>query len=50
VGEGIAQPDPASAVIPLVRSLTAEDFPETGARISEDGTVKPAGKGPVSAR
>jgi tetratricopeptide (TPR) repeat protein len=50
VGEGIAQPDAAGAVIPLVRGLTAEDFPETGARISEDGTVKPAGKGPVSAR
>ena len=50
VGKGIAQPDPAGAVIPLVRGLTAEDFPETGARIAEDGTVKPAGKGPVSVR
>ncbi|MCY1018224.1 CapA family protein [Pyxidicoccus sp. MSG2] len=50
VGEGIAQPDAAGAVIPLVSRLTAEDFPETGARISEDGTVKPTGKGPVSAR
>nr|WP_253910587.1 CapA family protein [Pyxidicoccus fallax] len=50
VDKGIAVPDPTGAVIKLVRGLTAEDFPETGARISEDGAVKPAGKGPVSAR
>jgi len=50
VGKGLAVPDPDGAVIPLVRGLTAEDFPETGARISEDGTVKPAAKGPVSSR
>ncbi|MFP2904053.1 CapA family protein [Pyxidicoccus sp. 3LFB2] len=51
VEKGIAVPDPDGAVIKLVRGLTAEDFPETGARIAEDGTVKPAAaKGPVSAR
>ncbi|QSQ21459.1 CapA family protein [Pyxidicoccus parkwayensis] len=50
VGEGISQPDPKAAVIPLIQGLTADDFPDTGARISDDGTVKPAGKGPVSAR
>jgi hypothetical protein len=50
VGKGLAVSDPDGAVIPLVRGLTAEDFPETGARISEDGTVKPAAKGPVSSR
>jgi hypothetical protein len=48
VDKGLAVPDPKGAVIPLVRSLTAEDFPETGARISEDGTVKPPGQGPIS--
>ncbi len=50
VDKGIAVPDPNGGVIKLVRGLSAEDFPETGARISEDGTVKPAGKGPVSSR
>ncbi|WP_164021514.1 CapA family protein [Pyxidicoccus trucidator] len=50
VDKGIAVPDPSGAVIKLVRGLTADDFPETGARISEDGTVKPAAKGPVSSR
>ncbi|MBZ4417631.1 CapA family protein [Myxococcus sp. RHSTA-1-4] len=49
IEKGIAVPDPSGAVIKLVRGLTAEDFPDTGARISEDGTVKPAGQGPVSA-
>ncbi|MCP3104942.1 CapA family protein [Myxococcus sp. K15C18031901] len=50
VGQGIAQPDPSGAVIKLLRDLTADDFPDSGARISEDGTLRPAGKGPVSAR
>ncbi|WP_426756120.1 CapA family protein [Myxococcus sp. Y35] len=48
VDRGIAVPDPKGAVIKLVRELTADDFPETGARIAEDGTVKVRGKGPVS--
>lgn len=50
VGEGISQPDPKAAVIPVIQGLTADDFPDSGARIADDGTVKPAGKGPVSAR
>ncbi|MCE9668458.1 CapA family protein [Myxococcus stipitatus] len=50
VGQGIAEPDPSNAVIQLLRDLTTSDFPDSGARISEDGTLHPAGKGPVSAR
>ncbi|QQR44588.1 CapA family protein [Myxococcus xanthus] len=50
VDRGIAVPDPKGAVIKAVRDLTADDFPETGARISDDGTVKVRGKGPVSMR
>ncbi|MFP2925362.1 CapA family protein, partial [Pyxidicoccus sp. 3LG] len=50
VDKGIAVPDPSGAVIKLVRGLTQDDFPETGAHISEDGTVKAPGKGPISAR
>ncbi len=49
VDRGIAVPDPKGAVIKLMRELTEEDFPDTGARISDDGTVKVRGKGPVSA-
>jgi hypothetical protein len=37
-------------VLPLVRKLTAEDFPDSGARIEEDGTVAPRGKARASAR
>jgi len=50
VGQGIAEPDPSNAVIHLLRDLTASDFPDSGAHISEDGTLRPAGQGPVSAR
>lgn len=49
VDKGIAMPDPDGAVIPLVRELTASDFPGTGARIAEDGTVKPPARASESA-
>lgn len=48
VGEGITQPDPAASVVSLVRKLTTEDFPDTGARIAEDGRVTPR-KSPATA-
>jgi hypothetical protein len=40
-GRGIPVPDPSGEVISLVRRLTAEDFPQTGAQIAADGTVTP---------
>ncbi len=40
-GKGIPVPDPSGEVISLVRRLTAEDFPQTGAQIAADGTVSP---------
>ncbi|NBD12850.1 CapA family protein [Corallococcus sp. c25j21] len=48
VGEGITQPDPAAKVVSLVRKLTAEDFPDTGARIADDGRLSPR-KSPATA-
>jgi poly-gamma-glutamate capsule biosynthesis protein CapA/YwtB (metallophosphatase superfamily) len=50
VDKGIAVPDEKGAVIKLLRDLSAEDFPGSAASISEDGTILPSGKGPVSAR
>ncbi|AKF78986.1 capsular polysaccharide biosynthesis protein CapA [Myxococcus fulvus 124B02] len=50
VDKGIAVPDEKGAVIKLLRDLSTEDFPGSAARISEDGTIHPTGKGPVSAR
>ncbi|WP_426734391.1 CapA family protein [Myxococcus faecalis] len=50
VDKGIAVPDEKGAVIKLLKELSAEDFPGSAARISEDGTIHPSGKGPVSAR
>ncbi|WP_224240536.1 CapA family protein [Hyalangium gracile] len=47
-GEGIPVPDPRNAVISLVRKLTAEDFPQTGAQIAEDGVLSPRGKAALS--
>jgi hypothetical protein len=41
VGEGIAQPDPDGNVTRLVRKLTEEDFPDTGARIDANGRITP---------
>jgi tetratricopeptide (TPR) repeat protein len=40
-GKGIPVPDPAGEVIPLVRRLTTEDFPDTGAQVAADGTLSP---------
>lgn len=48
VGAGITQPDPAANVVSLVRKLTTEDFPDTGARIADDGRLSPR-KSPVTA-
>jgi len=47
-GEGIPAPDPDGGVTSLVRKLTAQDFPQTGAQISEDGVISPRGKTSVS--
>ncbi|HYH94632.1 CapA family protein, partial [Hyalangium sp.] len=46
-GEGIPAPDPQGGVTALVRKLTAQDFPRSGAQISEDGVISP--RGPPSA-
>ncbi|WP_434385107.1 CapA family protein [Melittangium boletus] len=40
-GRGIPQPDPRGEVIELVRRLTAEDFPTSGARVSPEGVITP---------
>ncbi|WP_443651672.1 CapA family protein [Corallococcus terminator] len=48
VGEGITQPDPAGNVVSLVRKLSQEDFPDTGARIADDGRLSPR-QAPVTA-
>ncbi|XXF78186.1 CapA family protein [Myxococcaceae bacterium GXIMD 01537] len=47
-GQGLAVPDSDGAVIRLVRELTDEDFPTTGVRVADDGTLTPRGKAPVS--
>lgn len=39
-GEGPA-PDPSGGALDLIRELSAEDFPGTGARVTEDGAVLP---------
>ena len=49
-GKGIPAPDPQGGVISLVRKLTAQDFPRTGAQISEDGVVSPQGKPSLSSQ
>ncbi|WNG53360.1 CapA family protein [Archangium gephyra] len=46
-GRGIPVPDSAGEVIPLVRRLTSEDFPETGAVIGADGSIS-SRKGPIA--
>ncbi len=38
-GQGIPEPDPSGKAIKLVKQLTAEDFPQDGAVIADDGTV-----------
>ena len=40
-GRGIPQPDANAEVLPLVRRLTAEDFPTSGARVSPEGVISP---------
>jgi hypothetical protein len=35
-------PDPAGAALDLVRRLSAEDFPGSGVRVTEDGALLPA--------
>ncbi|WP_224368504.1 CapA family protein [Hyalangium versicolor] len=49
-GEGLPVPDPKNGVISLVRKLTSQDFPQTGAQISEDGTLAPRGKAAVTSQ
>jgi tetratricopeptide (TPR) repeat protein len=49
-GEGIPAPDPEGGVISLVRKLTAQDFPKTGAQITEDGVISPRGKPSLSSQ
>jgi poly-gamma-glutamate capsule biosynthesis protein CapA/YwtB (metallophosphatase superfamily) len=39
-GSGIAAHDSSGQAIALVRSLTADDFPSTGARIGESGAIR----------
>ncbi len=40
-GQGIAEHDSSEQAITLVRSLTQEDFPSSGARIAESGAIRP---------
>ena len=40
-GDGPA-PDSAGAALDLVRQLSAEDFPGTGAKVTEDGAILPS--------
>jgi hypothetical protein len=40
-GSGIAELDSSGQAIALVRSLTADDFPSTGARIAKSGAIRP---------
>jgi hypothetical protein len=50
LGQGLPEPDPKKGVISLVRKLTAEDFPQTGAQISEDGAISPRGRTAISSQ
>ncbi len=38
-GEGVPHPDAKGAAFEQIRSLSAEDFPESGVRVNEDGTL-----------
>ena len=40
-GQGVAEHDPSEQAITLVRSLTQADFPSSGARIAENGAIRP---------
>ncbi|MGI5862940.1 MAG: CapA family protein [Myxococcales bacterium] len=39
IDKGIAVPDPDGAVLGLLRKLSAEDFPDTGVTVAEDGRL-----------
>jgi hypothetical protein len=39
VAPGLPKPDPKKQAIPFVSNLTKQDFPSTGAKIAEDGTI-----------
>ncbi len=39
IEKGIAVPDPDREVLGVLRKLSAEDFPETGVTVAEDGTL-----------
>jgi poly-gamma-glutamate capsule biosynthesis protein CapA/YwtB (metallophosphatase superfamily) len=41
VAPGVPRMDPAKRAIPLVRSLTRDDFPKTGAQIADSGAITP---------
>ena len=41
VGQGIPQPDPEGAVVPLMQQLSREDFPITAPLVREDGELLP---------
>ncbi len=40
-GQGIPRKDSANRAVEIFSKLTAEDFPETGPRISADGVIRP---------
>lgn len=42
---GGPEPDPEAAVLPLLRDLSREDFPETGVDIGADGAITPRANG-----
>src|SRR5262249_10350161 len=42
VAPGVPRLDPAKRAIALVRSLTSDDFPQTGAQISASGAITPS--------
>lgn len=46
-GLGIAKPDAEGTALDLVRWLSAQDFPDTGARVAADGTLAPASSVPA---
>ncbi|WP_432843561.1 CapA family protein [Dactylosporangium sp. CA-092794] len=41
VSPGLPKPDPKKQAIPFVSNLTKQDFPSTGAKIADDGTITP---------
>lgn len=39
VGEGVVEKDPDSKALDLVRTLSEQDFPTTGVKVAQDGTL-----------